>query len=65
MIQMSDLKVKKKGLGVLFKELGEVDAIRFLSQINYEQRDYLELQEELFKGTNVEEIYEKAKEYQN
>ena len=60
---MSDLEVKKKGLQVLFKGLGESDAIRFLSQISYEKRDYLILQEKLFKGMGVDDIFEKARKY--
>jgi len=59
----SDLEVREKGLRVLFKNLGEVDAIRFLSQITYEKRDYLKLQDKLFEGMNVEELYKRAKEY--
>ncbi len=59
----SDTEIKMKGLNVLFKELGEADAIRFLSQITYEKRDYLKLQEKLFKGMIVEDIYKKAQEY--
>ncbi len=58
-----DMEIRRKGLSVLFKNLGEVDAIRFLSQITYEKRDYLKLQDELFEGMSVEEIYKKAKEY--
>lgn len=60
---VSDVEITRKGLNVLFKELGEADAIRFLSQISYEKRDYLKLQEELFKGMSVEDIYKKAQEY--
>jgi hypothetical protein len=37
-INGSDLEVKNKGLNALFKELGEADAIRFLSQIRYDLR---------------------------
>ena len=59
----SDIEIRKKGLNVLFKSLGEVDAMRFLSQITYEKRDYLKLQDELFEGMSVEDIYKKAKEY--
>lgn len=59
----SDIEIRKKGLSVLFKNLGEVDAMRFLSQITYEKRDYLKLQDELFEGMSVEDIYKKAKEY--
>lgn len=64
MTQMaSDMEIRKKGLSVLFKSLGEVDAMRFLSQIAYEKRDYLKLQEELFEGMTADEIYKKAKEH--
>lgn len=59
----SDAEIKRKGLNVLFKELGEADAIRFLSQISYEKRDYLKLQGELFNGMTVEDIYTKARQY--
>lgn len=59
----SDTKIREKGLKILFKNLGEVDAIRFLSQITYEKRDYLKLQDKLFKGMSVENIYRKAQEY--
>jgi len=60
---VSDMEIRKKGLSILFKNLGEVDAIRFLSQITYEKRDYLKLQNKLFEGMGVEEIYKKAREY--
>lgn len=60
---VSDTEIRKKGMSVLFKTLGEVDAIRFLSQISPEKRDYLKLQDKLFEGMSVEDIYKKAKEY--
>lgn len=60
---ISDMEIKRKGLSLLFKELGEPDAIRFLAQISYEKRDYLKLQKKLFKGKNVEDIYKEAVEY--
>lgn len=64
MAQMvSDMEIRKKGMNVLFKSLGEVDAMRFLSQITYEKRDYLKLQDALFEGMSVEDIYKKAKDY--
>lgn len=59
----TDSEIRKKGLSVLFKNLGEVDAMRFLSQITYEKRDSLKLQEELFEGMTVDEIYKKAEEH--
>ena len=59
----SDMEVKRKGIKALFKELGEADAIRFLSQISYEKRDYLKIQERLFEGMTVEDIYKRAQDY--
>lgn len=59
----SDMEIKRKGLSALFRELGEADAIRFLSQISYEKRDYLKLQEKLFEGMSAEDIYKKAQDY--
>jgi len=59
----SDMEIRKKGLAVLFNNLGEVDAIRFLSQVSYEKRDYVTLQDDLFAGMTVEDIYNKAKDY--
>ena len=64
MQQTSDIQVRKKGFSVLFKELGEVDALRFLSQITHEKKDYMKLQDELFKGMDVDEIYARAKRHQ-
>ena len=64
MEMISDVEVRKKGLNVLFKELGEPNAIRFLSQIRFEKRDYLTIQDKLFKGMDVDEIFERAKNYQ-
>ena len=60
----SDIQVREKGFGVLFRELGEVDALRFLSQITHEKKDYMKLQDELFKGMDVDELYGSAKKYQ-
>lgn len=64
MAQMaSDIEIRKKGMSVLFKSLGEVDAMRFLSQITFEKRDYLKLQDAFFEGMSVEDIYKKAKKH--
>ena len=49
----SDMEIREKGLRILFKNLGEADAIRFLSQITFEKRDYLKLQDKLFEGMSV------------
>ena len=63
MPNLSDVQLRHKGLNILFHELGEVDTVRFLSQISHEQRNYLVLQETLFQGMTLDEIYENAKTY--
>jgi hypothetical protein len=40
---ISDSAIRAKGLKVLYKHLGETDAVRFLSQISTEKKDYLKL----------------------
>ena len=52
----SDMEIKKKGMTILFKNLGEVDAVRFLSQIAYEKRDY---HDEKMDGLNGNETEKK------
>ncbi len=58
-----DTEIRKKGLNILFKNLGEVNTIRFLSQVITEKRDYMKLQDEMFNGMSVKEIYKKANDY--
>lgn len=56
----SDREIRQKGFKALFRALGEADALRFLSQISAEKRDYLKLQENLFAGMTVDDIFKKA-----
>jgi hypothetical protein len=63
MPNLSDGQLRHKGLKILFHELGEVDTVRFLSQIRHEQRNYRSLQETLCQEITLDEIYENAKTY--
>ena len=63
MPQLSDLALQQKGLHVLFRELGEVDTMRFLSQINHESSCYIKRQKQLFTGMSIDDIYDKAKNF--
>jgi hypothetical protein len=56
----SDAAIREKGLKVLYKHLGETDAVRFLSQVSTEKKDYLKVQQKLFQGLSVDEVYEQA-----
>ena len=59
----SDAVIWEKGLKVLYKHLGEVDAVRFLSQVSVGNKDYLKVQQKLFQGMSVDEIYDRASAY--
>lgn len=61
---LSDIEIKRKGLNALFHELGEANAIRFMAQLIYEQRDYLQFQDTIFHNMSVDEIYEQAQRYE-
>jgi hypothetical protein len=63
MPNLSDVALHQKGLHISFRELGEVETVRFLSQISHEPKNYLAQQEELFKGMTIDDIYENAKSY--
>jgi hypothetical protein len=56
----SDSTIREKGLKVLYKYLGETKAVRFLSQVSAEKKDYLKIQQKLFQGMSVDELYEQA-----
>jgi hypothetical protein len=45
------------------EEISQLSQQRPLLISPYEKRDYLKLQEELFEGMSVEDIYKKAREY--
>ncbi len=60
---ITDSEVKKKGIELLIKELGEVGAERFITLIIREPFDYTEWQKKLWKGVKVEELSKKAMEY--
>jgi hypothetical protein len=64
MTPMTDLQLRNKGFHILLKELGTVDTIRFLAQVSAEKRDYILFQDEMFQDMTVDELYEKAKRYQ-
>jgi hypothetical protein len=59
----SDAAIREKGLKVLYKHLGETDAVRFLSQISTEKKDYLKTQQKLFHGMSVDELYDRVRTY--
>ncbi len=63
--EYTDTEIRVMGIQVLFRELGCVNALRFIAQMQHGPEDYLKLQDELFKNMSVDEIYIRAKTHFN
>ncbi len=60
---LTDTEIKKKGFKILIKELGDVDAEKFINLIITEPFDYTFWQENLWSNQTVKQVSEKAMEY--
>jgi len=61
----TDTIIRYEGMEALAKNLGLVDAERFIMLIHKEPFDYTKWQENLFEDMTVEEISKRAMEYRN
>jgi hypothetical protein len=59
----SDRELFDHGIRALVDALGYSGAARFLRHFSKGRGDYLEIQEKLFKGMRLEQIYKKASEH--
>jgi len=59
----SDRDLVDNGIRALVEALGYSGATRFLRHFSKGEGDYLIIQEKIFKGMDVEEIYKRAEEY--
>ncbi len=59
----SDRDLLDSGIKALISALGYSGAVRFLRHFSKGEGDYLVIQEKIFKGMDVEQIYKKAKEH--
>jgi hypothetical protein len=59
----SDRDILDMGIKALVDALGYSGAVRFLRHFTKGEGDYLLIQEEIFKGMDVDQIYKKAKEH--
>lgn len=55
----NDAIIRREGMNLLIKNLGKVDAERFISLIIREPFDYTEWQADLFEEMSLEELEEK------
>ena len=59
----SERELVDHGIRVLVDALGYSGAARFLRHFSKGNGDYLQIQEKLFKGMRLEQIYKKASEH--
>ena len=59
----SDRDLVDSGIKALVDALGYSGAVKFLRHFSKGESDYLLIQEKLFKGMELEQIYQKAKEH--
>ena len=59
----SDRDVLDTGMKALVDALGYSGAVRFLRHFSKGEGDYLLIQEEVFRGMDLEQLYQKAKEH--
>ena len=59
----SNAVIKDEGMRILTKQLGPVDAERFIVLLRREPFDYTEWRQELFKDVSLDEFLTKADKY--
>ena len=65
MLKMTDTVLKNEGIKILTKNLGKVEAEKFITLIIREPFDYTEWQKDLFDDMSVEELSKKAMAFVN
>jgi len=58
----ADTLIRNEGMSTLIKNLGLIEAERFIMLIQKETFDYTKWQENLFEDMSIEEIYNNASE---
>lgn len=59
----SDRDLVDSGIKALVDALGYSGAVRFLRHFSKGEGDYLLIQEKIFKGMDLDQIYKKAKDH--
>jgi len=60
----SEIALRSEAMEILIERLGLVDAERFISLIKRDTFDYTEWRRDLYKTMSIDEIYNKATEFQ-
>lgn len=57
---MTDTELRIKGLSILSKTIGKVEAERFISLMNREPFDYTQWQKDLWNDVSIEQLSKNA-----
>ncbi len=60
---LDETELKVNGIDALNKALGPSDALRFLSLLNKDRTDYVEISRKLYKNQTINEIYNRAEKH--
>lgn len=60
---MNDAEIKISGIEALNKALGPIAALRFLTLLQHEPTDYVEISRRLYKGQTIDDIFDRAKKH--
>jgi hypothetical protein len=55
--------LRREAILILHKKLGALNTYRFLAQVSQSRDDYLKLQDRLFKGQSVNDLYNAANQH--
>jgi hypothetical protein len=64
-IAKGDANIRTAGIQVLNKKLGHTGAMKFITLVQREPTDYVQVSRKLYKGQTVDTIYARAKKRWN
>lgn len=57
---MDDAEIRVSGIEVLNKALGPVYTLRFLSLLQHEPTDYVQISKRIYEGQTIDQIWERS-----
>ncbi len=62
-VMMNDTELRISGIEALYKALGPTATLRFLSLVQHEPTDYVEVSQRIYKDQTIDDIFERAKQH--
>ncbi len=58
---LNDTEIRMKGIEALNNALGSANAFRFITLLNRDRTDYVEISSRLYEGQTIEQIFDRAR----